>query len=197
MKKTLCLLFLSLLFVVDASTQTYSVNVGLNLTSSSQYWKRSNINAYPGISLGSSSTFDLSSLSKIKLTASYFSNSTNLNLGYYYDGLFTEKVKIKQNVIKIAPAFHFNLNDDFSIFAGIDYSIPLSMTNEYLDSTNNIINFEDFSNFSGTTSVNFGISYLLYYMFDFELGCSILDYRRQSGSSYFDYNLYFTVGYIL
>tara|TARA_X000000368_G_scaffold290525_1_gene230860 strand:+ start:261 stop:854 length:594 start_codon:yes stop_codon:yes gene_type:complete len=197
MKKTLLSLLLSLLFIIDASSQSYSVNVGLNSTSSSQYWKRSSINAYPGLSFGSSVVFDLSSFTKIKLTSSYFSNSTNLNFGYYYNGLFTENVKIKQNVIKIAPAFHFNLNDDFSIFAGIDYSIPLSITEEYLDSSNSVINSQDFSNFSGTTSVNFGVSYLLYYMFDFELGCSILDYRRQSGSSYLDYNLYFTVGYIL
>ena len=194
MKKLVITSLFSIL-ILFTSAQEFSVNFGLNSTSSSQFWKRSSISAIPGMSFGSSASFDLTYLSKIKVTASYFSNKTKANLdSWLYNDLHQ---MLTLNSIKIAPTFHFIINDEMSIFSGVDYSIPISGKNELISDSDGIIDTYKLSDFDGTTAVNFGVSYLLYYMLDLELGCSLLDYRRQSGSSYFDYNIYFTIGYIL
>ena len=194
MKKLVITSLFSIL-ILFTSAQEFSVNLGVNSTSSSQFWKRSSISAIPGISFGSSASFDLTYLSKIKITASYFSNKRKYNFNSWFYNDVHEIITI--NAIKLAPTFHFMINDELSIFSGLDYSIPISGKDELISDSDGVIDTYKLSNFDGTTSVNFGVSYLLYYMLDLELGCSLLDYRRQSGSSYFDYNLYFTVGYIL
>ena len=195
MKKLVITSLFSIL-IFFTSAQEFSVNLGLNSTSSSQFWKRSSISAMPGISFGSSASFDLTYFSKIKVTASYFSNKRKYEYenSWFYN--YTHDL-VTINSIKLAPTFHFMINDELSIFSGFDYSIPISGKSELISDSSGVIDTYELSNFDGTTAVNFGVSYLLYYMLDFELGCSLLDYRRQNGSSYFDYNLYFTIGYIL
>jgi hypothetical protein len=194
MKKTLSILFLSLLFVVDASTQTYSVNVGLNSNGQAgSFFSDSEIKNKLGLLIGSSATFDLSSFSKIKVSSSYFTNSS-----IYTNSWNSYKDKYQANFININPTYHINIFNDFSFFAGLDYILPISAKNQYLDSLDNVIDTYEVDNIgSGSFNVNFGFSYLLYYMIDFELGISILDYERFSGSTFMPYRLYFTVGYII